>query len=452
MGRLRLPTTTAYDLPLVAVVLGLVAIGLVMVYSASGIRALDTLDDPSYYLVQQSAWAAIGIAGMLAAARVDHRRLRGLAAPLIAIALILLVLVLLPGLGTCAAGACRWLRITSFVGVQPSEVAKLALIVYLAYWLAARRERVTTAATTVPFIVLVVLVTGLVIAEPDLGTAIVIGAVAFTIWFVAGARLVLFGALGALVVVVTAAVAIAQPYRLRRLLTFLDPWSDPRDAGFQTVQSLYGLALGGPFGEGLGAGKEKFGFLPAPYTDSIFAVIGNELGLVGTVAVIFLFLVLAFRGTRIALRAPDPEGALLAIGITAWLAFQAWLNMAVVASLVPMTGITLPFISYGGSSLCVGLCAVGILLSVGRAGPTTRGASPPRSPQLGRGGSPRSPQLGRGGSPRSPHQGASSVPRAPRGRRDGRAREPAARGRGGAARARGGRALPLPGRSARARG
>lgn len=430
MRRLRLPATSAYDLPLVAVVLALVAVGLLMVYSASGIRALDTLDDPSYYLVQQSAWAVAGILGMVVAARIDHRRLRAVAVPLLVLSAAGLVLVLVPGVGTCAAGACRWLRLSSLVGVQPSEVAKLALIVYLAYWLASRRDRIAAPSTTVPFLGLVALVTGLVIAEPDLGTAIVIGAVALVVWFVAGARLIAFAAIGALAVTATAALATLQPYRLQRLLTFLDPWADPRDSGFQTIQSLYGLALGGPFGEGLGAGKEKFGFLPAPYTDSIFAVLGNELGLVGTIAVILLFLVVAFRGTRIALRAPDTEGALLAIGITAWLAFQAWLNMAVVASLVPMTGITLPFISYGGSSLCVGLFAVGILLSVGRAGANAGARAPATTPGRSR----------------------DAVPRAAGGRGNGWPRAAAPGGGGGAARARRDHPLPLPRRPSRSRG
>ncbi len=419
--RIAFARTSPYDLPLVAVVLVLVAVGLLMVYSASGIRALDTLDDPSYFLVQQSAWATIGIAGMVLAARTDHRRLRALALPLVAVALGLLGLVLVPGIGTCAGGACRWLRLTSFAGLQPAEIAKLGLIVYLAFWLAGRRERVTGASATVPFALLVALVGGLVVAEPDLGTAVVIGAVALALYFAAGARIAAFVAMGILAAGTAALIAIAQPYRMQRLLTFLDPWSDPRGAGFQTIQSLYGLALGGPLGEGLGAGKEKFGFLPAPYTDSIFSVIGNELGIVGTGAVMLLFLALAFRGTRIALRAPDAEGALLAIGITAWLAFQAWLNMAVVASLVPLTGITLPFISYGGSSLCVGLFAVGILLSVGRAGNLAAAAAP-------------------------------RMPRAPDGRGDGRPREPAPRGRGGASRAPAGRALPVHRRPTRSRG
>jgi cell division protein FtsW len=419
--RPSLARTTAYDLPLVAIVLGLIAIGLLMVYSASGIRALDTLDDPSYFLIQQSAWALVGIAGMAFAARMDYRRLRQAAAPLLGVALVLLVVVLVPGIGTCAGGACRWLRVTSFAGVQPAEIAKIGLIVYLAFWLASRRDRVTGASATVPFALLVTLIAGLVVAEPDLGTAIVIGIVALALYFAAGARIVAFAGVGALAGLAALILAIAQPYRLQRLLTFLDPWSDPQRSGYQTIQSLYGLALGGPFGEGLGAGKEKFGFLPAPYTDSIFSVLGNELGIAGTGTVILLFLAFAFRGTRIALRAADPEGALLAIGITVWISFQAWLNMAVVASLVPMTGITLPFISYGGSSLCVGLFAVGILLSVGRS----RAISVSDTPRV---------------------QGAA------RGRGDGRAREPSPRGRGSAARTAGRRGVPLPRRSTRARG
>lgn len=378
--RLRLPRTTSYDLSLVAVVLALVAIGLAMVYSASGISALDTLDDPRYFLAQQSLWAAIGFVAMAAAARVDYRRYRAFALPLLVLAGLLLVAVLVPGIGTQVGGASRWLRLSSAVGIQPGELAKLALIVYLAFWFSTRREAIGRASVTVPFLSVTAAVAGLVVAEPDLGTASVIVTVALAMYFAAGARLRVLAPLLALAAVLVATLAVVQPYRLQRLLTFLDPWSDPRGAGFQTIQALYGLALGGPFGEGLGAGKEKFGYLPAAYTDSIFAVVGNELGLVGTLGVILLFLVLAFKGVRIALRAPDAAGALLATGITVWLAFQAWVNMAVVASLVPLTGITLPFISYGGSSLCVGLAAVGILLSVGRHGAAAVAEAVPRAP------------------------------------------------------------------------
>jgi cell division protein FtsW len=387
------------------------------VFSASGIRALDTVDDPRYYLGWQALWAFIGLVGMVVAMRVDYHRYRALAVPLVVIVVVLLAAVLVPGVGVRAGGAARWLR-AGAVGLQPAELAKLALIIYLAAWFGARRDRIASAAVFVPFVVVTGALAALVVAEPDLGTAIVLVAIAMTMYFLAGARLRIFGALALLALVSVVAVAIEQPYRLTRLVTFLDPWSDPKGAGFQTIQSLYGLALGGVFGEGLGAGREKFGFLPAPYTDSIFAVLGDELGLAGTLAVIVLFFVLAYRGIAIALRAKDATGALLASGITTWLVFQAWVNMAVVASLVPMTGITLPFISYGGSSLCVGLIAVGILLNVGREG----GPAP------------------------------AAVSRAPGRRRDGRSYQPAARDRRGAARpgSRGG--TPVHRWSSRARG
>ena len=412
----RMPKTSTYDLILIVVVLALTLIGIAMVYSASGIKALDALEDPRYFLGWQSLWAAFGLVGMLAASRIDYHRYRALALPLLVLAIALLGAVLIPGVGTNVNGASRWLR-AGPVGLQPAELAKLALIVYLAFWLGARRDRITEGGTAIGFVVITGTIVALVFAEPDLGTAIVIGAVALAMYFAAGARLWMFGALAMLSGVLALAGALAHPERVERLMTFIDPWKDPRDAGYQAIQALYGLALGGVTGEGLGAGREKFGFLPFPYTDSIFAILGDELGLIGTLAVIMLFLVLAYRGVRLALRAPDASGALMATGVTTWLVFQAWVNMAVVASLIPMTGITLPFISYGGSSLCVGLIAVGILLNVGRqAAPAT-----------------------------------ATVPRAPRRRRDGRARQPAARDRGGAARDRSRGGIPFPRWSSRTR-
>ena len=415
--KLHLPRSTSYDLVLVLVVVALTLIGVAMVFSASGMRALDTVDDPRYYLAWQALWAALGLVGLVVAMRVDYHRYRAFAVPLLAITGVLLLAVLVPGIGVRAGGASRWLRFGP-VGLQPAELAKLALILYLAAWLGSRRDRIASAAVIVPFFAVTAVLAALVVAEPDLGTAIVIGAIALAMYFIAGARLRVFVSLAGLAGVTALAVALAQPYRLQRLTTFLDPWSDPKGAGFQTIQSLYGLALGGLFGEGLGAGREKFGFLPAPYTDSIFAVLGDELGLAGTLAVIVLFFVLGYRGIAIALRARDATGALLAAGITTWLVFQAWVNMAVVASLVPMTGITLPFISYGGSSLCVGLIAVGILLNVGReAGP---------APQ--------------------------SVSRAPRRRRNGRSPLTTARDRRGAARGGARAASPLHRWSTRSRG
>jgi cell division protein FtsW len=416
--KLGLKRTTTYDLPLVAVVSVLLFLGLAMVYSASGITALDANDDPSTFLAQQSAWAALGIAAMFVASRVDYRVLRFVAVPLLILAVALLGAVLIPGIGQSAGGATRWLRFGGSFGLQPAELAKLALIVYLATWLGAKREHVRSWRVTIPFVLVTMLVAGLIIAEPDLGTTIVIVMVALGMYFAAGARVMMFAALGLCTAVGVAALAVVNPERLERLTTFINPWAHPQDAGFQTIQMLYALGLGGPFGEGLGAGKEKFGYLPHPYTDSIFAVLGDELGLAGTLLIVLLFLALAFRGVRIALRAEDSTGAVLATGITMWLCFQAWVNMAVVASLVPMTGITLPFISYGGSSLCVGLIAVGILLNVGRARTTQR----------------------------------TSVSRASRRWRDGRTREPAPRRRGSAPRNRSRDQLPLHRWSSRPRG
>jgi cell division protein FtsW len=413
----RLPRTTSYDLVLVVVVLALTLIGIAMVYSASGIKALDALDDPRYFLLWQSVWAALGLVGLLVATRIDYHRYRVLALPLLVVAIGLLAAVLIPSVGTSVNGASRWLR-AGPVGIQPAEFAKLALVLYLAFWLGARKDRIERAGTAVGFVLVTGIIVVLVFAEPDLGTAIVIGGVALAMYFAAGARLWMFGALAMLSGVLAFAGALAHPERVSRLMTFIDPWQDPRDAGYQAIQALYGLALGGLSGEGLGAGREKFGFLPFPYTDSIFAILGDELGMIGTLAVIMLFLTFAYRGVRIALRAPDAMGALVATGLTTWLVFQAWVNMAVVASLIPMTGITLPFISYGGSSLCVGLIAVGILLNVGRQ------ATP----------------------------APATVPRAPRRRRDGRARQPAARDRGGAARDPSGGRIPVPRWSSRARG
>ena len=413
----RMPRTTSYDLVLVVVVLALTLLGIAMVYSASGIKALDALDDPRYFLGWQSLWAALGLLGMLAASRTDYHRYRVISLPLLVVAIALLAAVLVPSLGTNVNGASRWLR-AGPVGIQPAEFAKLALILYLAFWLGARRDRIGRGGTAIGFVLVTGVIGGLVFAEPDLGTAIVIGAVALAMYFAAGARLWMLAALAMLSGVLALAGALAHPERVERLMTFIDPWKDPRDAGYQAIQALYGLALGGLSGEGLGAGREKFGFLPFPYTDSIFAILGDELGLIGTLAVMMLFLVLAYRGVRIALAAPDAMGALIATGITTWLVFQAWVNMAVVASLIPMTGITLPFISYGGSSLCVGLIAVGILLNVGRQAA--------RAPAI--------------------------VSRTPRRWRDGRARQPAARDRGGAARDRSRGGISLPRWTSRQRG
>ena len=362
-----------YDLGLLFAVLTLLAIGILMVYSASGVRALDALNNPQYYLLLQSAWGLLGLVGLALAARIDYHRYRAVALPLLVLVVALLVAVLLPGIGSRGGGAVRWLRLVGPVGVQPAEPAKLALVLYLAAWLSTRRAALTQGRLGLAFLLVVGAVAALVAVEPDLGTAVVLVATALTMYFLAGARLIEFAAIGVLASVTLASLALAAPYRVARLFSFLDPWSDAAGLGFHTIQAIYALALGGPFGEGLGAGREKFGFLPAPYTDSIYAVLADELGLVGALAVLLLFGVVMFQGMRIVRRAPDPFGALLAAGITASIGLQAWINMAVIVSLVPMTGITLPFISYGGSSLLVSLTGVGMLLNIGRQGALAHG-------------------------------------------------------------------------------
>ena len=382
---MRRNSLIGYDLGLLFCVLTLLALGILMVYSASGARAFDALDNPQYFLLQQSAWGLIGLAGMAIAARVDYHRYRRIAAPLLGVAVVLLLLVLAPALGVSGGGATRWLRVFGPIALQPAEFAKLALVLYLAAWLASKRPELRGGKLMLPFLLIVGGTAGLVVIEPDLGTAIVLVGFALLLYFAAGARLIEFGAVGALMAVGALALALAPGYRSGRLLAFLDPWTDPNGKGFHTLQALYSLALGGIFGEGLGAGREKFGYLPAPYTDSIYAVLADELGLIGALAVIFLFGAIVLQGLRIARRAPDSHGALLAVGITASLGLQAWINMAVVAALVPVTGITLPFISYGGSSLLVSLTSVGILLNVGRQGSLEKRIGGNQSHARGRG-------------------------------------------------------------------
>jgi cell division protein FtsW len=283
----------------------------------------------------------------------------------------LLVLVLLPPMGPLhpkiVGGSARWLQIGPLPAIHPAEFAKLALIVYLAHWMARRGTSIRQFwGGTVAFLVLVVPVVALVFKEPDLGTTVVIGLTAFTMFFVAGANLAHLAALGFFALSAIVLVGL-RGYQMERLQAWLDPWRDPLGKGFHTIQGLLALALGGLFGAGLGESRLAGGlFLPNASNDFIFAIIGEEFGLLGAGLVVGLFLVLGYAGIRTALRAPDTFGALLAAGITAWLCLQAFINIGVVVALVPVTGITLPFISAGGSSLIISFAAVGILLSISR--------------------------------------------------------------------------------------
>ncbi len=353
--------------PLLTAVTALVAIGVVMVYSASSVRSYLAGSDPAAQGMQQAIWAGLGLAAMLIASRVDFRALRYLAIPAYVVTLILLGLVLLPGVGTEVSGSRRWIVVPGVGGFQPAELAKLAICLYLAHWLDRRgRQARSFWNGLLPFGLLVAPGFLLIALEPDLGTSGVYAISALAIFFMAGANLVYLGAIGSALAAAAYVMITSTPYQLQRIQSFLDPFRDPLGAGYNTIQALLALALGGIAGQGLGASRQKFLYLPAPSTDFIFAIIGEEWGLIGTITVLALFGVLAYQGYRIAIHAPDTFSGLLAAGITTWLVAQACINMMVVTALLPVTGIPLPFISYGGSALTINLVAVGILLSISR--------------------------------------------------------------------------------------
>jgi len=355
------------DYSILLAVVALAAIGILMVFSSSAMHAYIERDDTLAIVGPQIFWAALGLLVMVAVMRIDYRWLRLVSMPGYAIALALLVLVFVPSFNRVVGGSARWLVVGPLPAVHPAEIAKLALIVYLAHWMANKGKRISGFRSgTVPFLLIAVPVIALVFKEPDLGTTVVVALAAFTMFFTAGASLWQLGAMGAVGFLGVLFVGL-RDYQIERIRTFIDPWADPLGTGFHTIQGLLALGLGGIFGSGLGESKLAGGlYLPNAWNDFIFAIIGEEFGFIGAGLVIGLFVLLAYAGIRTALRAPDTFGALLAAGITAWLCFQAFVNIAVVVALLPVTGITLPFISAGGSSLVVSFAAVGILLSISR--------------------------------------------------------------------------------------
>jgi cell division protein FtsW len=355
------------DYSILLAVVALAAIGILMVYSSSAMQAYISSDDTLAIVGPQILWGALGILAMLVTMRIDYRWLRLVSVPAYVVAIVLLLLVFVPGLGRVVGGSARWLVIGPLPGVHPAEIAKFALIVYLAHWMANKGKRIGGFMSgTVPFLLIAVPVIALVFKEPDLGTTVVVTLAAFTMFFVAGASLVQLGVMGGIGFLGVLFIGL-RDYQIERIRTFSDPWADPLGTGFHTIQGLLALGLGGILGQGLGESKLAGGlYLPNAWNDFIFAIIGEEFGFVCAALVIGLFVLLAYAGIRTALRAPDTFGALLAAGITAWLCFQAFINIAVVVALLPVTGITLPFISAGGSSLLVSFAAAGVLLSISR--------------------------------------------------------------------------------------
>lgn len=335
-------------------------LGLLFIFEASSVSAVRNFGDKYHFLRDQATWFVLGLGIMTCFSFFDYHRLYHLALPLIALTIVLLFLVFIPGLGVKALGAHRWLNIGP-ISVQPAEMAKLALAIYLSAWFTYKEKGRLPA-----FIILTSIVVGLVVAEPDLGTAVIICLTALIVYFLSGAPLWQFFLLAPATFLGGLGLAIFSPYRLRRLLTFLNPSVDPLGASYHIRQVLLALGSGGIWGLGLGKSRQKFEYLPEAMTDSIFAIIGEELGFIGALIVILIFLFIVWRAVRIALLAPDRFGQLLAFGIACWIGIQAAINLGAMVALFPLTGVPLPFLSYGGSNLVVTLAGVGILLNISK--------------------------------------------------------------------------------------
>ncbi len=341
----------------------LVCTSVVMVYSSSAVLTLENNQNPYLYLAKQATWALLGLLLVPIVMRVDYRTYRQptfIWAGLVSVGLALVAVLFSQPVN----GASRWLGLGP-LGIQPSELAKIVVIVFIAAVLERRMDRIAESPKAlVPIAVVVGAIVGLILAEPDLGTAVTVLMIAAVMLFAAGIDYryvitLLLASVPALYLLV-----VSSPYRIRRLLAFLDPWGDPLGAGYQMVQSMIAVGTGGVFGRGLMGGVQKLFFLPEPHNDFIYAVIAEELGLLGATMVVACFCVITWRGMRTAMRAPDRFGAFLAIGLTTMVAFQAFFNISVVLGLVPTKGIPLPFVSYGGSSLLINLIGMGMLLNV----------------------------------------------------------------------------------------
>ena len=366
---------------LILVTLGLTAFGLVMVYSATSAPAALGGGDPGFYLKRQGIYALIGIGLLILASRTDFRALRYLAPALVLSSAFLCLAVL--AIGQEVNGARRWLTFGAFT-FQPSELAKLSLAIWVAAYLARRPAPRNLGQLARPIGLVVGAFCALILVEPDLGTVIALVLVVGAILVVSGAPLRVLVAGGSLAAAIAFAAIWVTPYRRERFFSFLDPWQDAQGTGFQTVQAMIGLGSGGLFGRGMGQGIEKINYLPEAHTDMIFAVIGEELGLLGTSVVIAAYLAFAYAGLRVALRCRDPFGKRLAAGLTALVCGQALINLAAVLGVAPLTGITLPFVSYGGSSLIVSLASVGVLLNIAVNDGRARAALPDRGRGHGR--------------------------------------------------------------------
>ena len=353
-----------YDLSLLIITISLIGVGIVIVYSASAILAADRFGDGYYFLKKQALFGAFALVIMMVMMNTPYTLLKRLAYPILGLSLMSLIILLIPGIGYKVGGSTRWIRFVN-LSFQPSEFAKLALIIFMAYFLEKKGDRMRTFSTGfLPVLIISGITIYLVMLQPDFGVAIFLATMVLMLLFIGGARI------SYLVSSILAAIPIIYllimrvDYRYNRIIGFLNPWEDPSRTSFQIVQSLLAFGSGGLFGTGLGGGSQKLFFLPAPHTDFIFSVIAEELGMVGATIILGLFALFTIRGIRIALMTEESFGTLLAVGITAMISMQAIINMGVVLGLLPTKGLTLPFISYGGTSLLVNAMGVGILLNI----------------------------------------------------------------------------------------
>ena len=360
------PKKAAPDFLLVIILLSLLSLGLIMVYSASAIWADYRFDDSFYFVKRQFLFALVGIVAMFFIMNIDYWNWRSWAPAILILCFLLLIAVLIPGIGSVRNGSRSWIGVGAF-SIQPSEFMKLAMIVFLARYLSVNQKKITSFKEgLIPTLTLVFVAFALIMLQPDLGTGTVMVGTCIVMIFISGARIWHFAVLGLIGLLGFAGLIISAPYRIQRITAFIDPWQDPLGNGFQIIQSLYAIGPGGLFGLGLGQSRQKFFYLPEPQTDFIFAILAEELGFIGGSLVLLLFALLLWRGLRIALGAPDLFGSFLACGIITMIAIQVMINIGVVTGLIPVTGITLPFFSYGGSSLTLMLVAIGILLNISR--------------------------------------------------------------------------------------
>jgi cell division protein FtsW len=358
----------SFDLPLLVIVFTLLAVGVMMVSSASAPLAYEKFADSYYFLKRQLIWISLGITGMLLAMRINYKIYRKISPYLLLISVALLVLIFFPQFGRKVSGATRWIKIGGSLGFQPSELVKLTLIIYTASLLSKKEKKIAIFTYgLLPRLIIAGAIISLILFQPDLGTALTLGIVIFLLFFLGGARVSHLFLLFLTAVPILYLLIFKVGYRKDRILAFLNPESDPLGIGFHIRQSLLALGSGGLTGKGLGKSIQKFLYLPQPHNDFIYAVLGEEFGFIGTASVAILFLLFLIRGVKIAASSSDLFGNLLASGITFLIVWQAFLNMGVVTKILPITGIPLPFISFGGSSLLFTMMGIGILLNISRS-------------------------------------------------------------------------------------